>query len=96
MLIHELTCTLLYCIISLCLKQVILLVNQGTFLPHSRLIQLLTFKAIVQELCRITSEQTDKVQELQLHSGMQPRNTNADSDELAILQQQCGTTSILE
>ena len=72
------------------------LVNQGKVFPLSRLIQLLMFKAIVQGLCRITSEQTSKVQELQLHSGMQPSDTNADSDELVVLQERCATTGILK
>jgi hypothetical protein len=47
----------------------------------------------MQELCRATSEQMNKVVELQRHAGMQP-NANTDNEELVILRQECGTTGI--
>ncbi|CAB4022199.1 spindle and kinetochore-associated 2-like isoform X1 [Paramuricea clavata] len=47
-------------------------------------------KAIIQALCRATSEQMNKVLELQRHAGMQP-NANTDNEELVILRQECGT-----
>jgi hypothetical protein len=47
----------------------------------------------MQALCRATSEQMNKVVELQRHAGMQP-NANTDNEELVILRQECGTAGI--
>ena len=47
----------------------------------------------MQALCRATSEQMNKVLELQRHAGMQP-SANTDNEELVILRQECGTAGI--